>query len=144
MPAYPPVLTIYYGLYYENSLDIVSYVKELKITHEDIDAEKSGRDKKTGIMKRSRVNIAHTLDVTLRRVYQDTVTSIQGALQSYPRYKVQYRSPCGGLRTRKAYTSTINFGAQRYDRNTGMCYYDGVNFKMIEWGGENDDTGGSE
>ena len=34
--------------------------------------------------------------------------------------------------TKSFYTSQRPFGAQRYNRNSGTPYYDGVSFSMIE------------
>ena len=135
----PPVLEIDYGANYENTRDITEYVKELKITHEDIDASKSGRDTDTGIMKRTVVVKVHTLNVTLRRITQAEAFIIRNAVMNTenPFYYVKFRSPCAGngeLRRKQAYTSTINWGAQRYDRLNGRCFYDGVTFNIIETG----------
>jgi hypothetical protein len=38
----------------------------------------------------------------------------------------------GAQVTKSFYTSTVPFGAQRLNRETGAPYYDGVAFSMIE------------
>ena len=136
MSANPPVVKIHYGATYENVLDITQYIKELRIIHEDIDSKNSGRDTDTGIMVREIVKKVHTLEVALRRVTQSELHDIHVAVQniSNPFFQVEYRGPCTGVRTRLAYVSTMNFGAQRYNKRTGNCYYDGATFKIIERG----------
>ena len=126
----------------DNNLhDFAEWVSELKITHEDIDSEKSGRDVDTGEMKRKRIAQKHTLEVKMvNRLPQtkarEVFKCIYGThIAERKRYffNAWYQSPCADEPAEKTfYCSKINFGAQRYDRNTNQCYYDGMTFNLIQ------------
>ena len=136
-----PKLVIHYGANYENVRDITRYVKELKITHEDIDAKGAGRDSNTGVMVRSIQQRVHTFEIVLRRVTQSEIRAIHTAVMNVhnPFFRVDYLAPCATNRTRTAYVSTMNYGAQRYNKKTNVTFYDGVSFKIIERGGDGND-----
>ena len=120
-----------------NLRDFSEFVSELQIQHNDIDGEKAGRDKCTGKMVRVFKTNKHTLNIKMvNRLPQSVANKVFAQIYSTSdrqSFYAYYQGPCGdGLRRRNFYCSTINFGAQRYDRATGKCYYDGMNFNIIE------------
>lgn len=118
--------------------DLSDWVAELNITHEELDTEKSGRDKDTGIMKRTYVSTKHTLAVKMvNHLPPDIVDIIHDVLYSSTSrvsFRVKWRSPCvnEGIWDTEMYCATINYGAQRYDRMRDEIFYDGTTFTCIQ------------
>ncbi len=121
-----------------NFHDYSEFVSELQIAHNDVDGEDAGRDKHSGKMKRAYITCKHTLNVKLvNKLPQNVASKIFLLLRttgSKPSFYVRYQSPCStnGIVRKNFYCSTINYGAQRYDKNEGKCFYDGMNFNLIE------------
>lgn len=123
-------------------LDITNLIAEggLTIEHEDLDADKSGRNPETGMMERKRIAIKHTITVKLRRTYASDIDNIFRKIipnphpyNENPYFVAGFISPCANTAVTKImYVSTINYGAQRYNRQEDKIFYDGVTFKMIE------------
>ena len=113
--------------------DYTQYVEDLNIVHNDIDAEGSGRDVKTGKMNRTRIAQKHTLTVKLIQVSQSVARTIFHDLENATWLGVIYQSPCSNaLATKNFYCSSVNFGSQRYIRERDQTVYQGMNFKLIE------------
>ncbi len=120
-----PVLVI-------NGHDYAGMVSSLEITRNDMDAEGSGRDVQTGLMYRTRVASKLKCEVKLLPIQEDTHRRLIGDL-SEVFYDATIVDPATGARTaRTFYTSTLPFGAQRYNRETGKPYYSGMTFSMTE------------
>ena len=121
-----------------NIHDYSEFVSEIQIVHNDVDGEDAGRDKKTGKMKRALIAAKHTLNVKLiNGLPQNVVTKIYEYVHSSSNkqsFYAWYQSPCSANKVvrRNFYCSTINYGAQRYNRNENKCFYDGMNFNIIE------------
>lgn len=120
-----PTLTI-------NGHDYAAYVEELNLSRNDVDAEGSGRDVQTGLMYRARVASKLKAEVKLlpiqEAVHRRLLSDISGAF-----YSATVLDPAtGSPTTREFYTSTVPFGAQRYNRETGAPYYSGMTFSMTE------------
>lgn len=127
-------------------LDITTFIADggLQIEHNDLDAKNDntdgGREITTGLMARTRIANKHTLTVKLRRISAADAHRIFVLLipQPYdgntnPFLRGRYHSPCQNAGVSKIfYCSSINYGAQRYDRNTDDIFYDGMTFKLIE------------
>lgn len=125
MSVTKPVLTI-------NGHNYAAYVEELNMSRNDLDAEGSGRDAQTGLMYRTR--IASKLKATVK-FFQLQQAMMQQLLSdiSAPFYSAIVVDPSTGAQTTKTfYTSTVPYGAQRYNKETGAPYYDGVTFDMTE------------
>ena len=115
-----------------NGHDYAPLVEELNIINNDLDAEGSGRDVQTGLMYRTRIATKMKADVKLCRLQQAVQLQLSADI-SEPFYSATVLDPATGARVTKTfYTSTVPFGAQRYNRETGAPYYDGVTFSMIE------------
>ena len=120
-----PTLTI-------NGHDYAPLVEELNIVNNDLDADGSGRDVQTGEMFRTRIAVKQKWEVKLLRlpeaIHRQLLADIAGAF-----YSATVLDPVTGAQaTRTFYTSSVPFGAQRYDRSTGQAYYDGMTFSMTE------------
>lgn len=115
-----------------NSHDYAKYVEELNISSNDLDAEGSGRDTQTGLMYRTRVATKLKADVKLLRLQQSTLQQLLSDI-SGTYYSATVVDPRTGAQVNKTfYTATVPFGAQRYNKETGAPYYDGVSFSMTE------------
>lgn len=115
-----------------NGHDYAAYVEELNISRNDLDADGSGRDVQTGLMYRTRIATKMKVDVKLlplwQAVHKQLLTDI-----AEPFYSATVLDPATGSQAQKTfYTSSVPFGAQRYDRETGMPYYDGMSFSLTE------------
>ena len=115
-----------------NGHDYAPLVEELNITNNDLDAEGSGRDVQTGEMFRTRVATKLKATVKLLRLQQAQMLQLAADIAG-TYYCATVVDPTTGARVTKSfYTSERPFGAQRYNRETGAPYYDGVTFSMIE------------
>lgn len=115
-----------------NGHDYAAYVEELNISRNDLDAEGSGRDVQTGLMYRTRIGTKMKVEVKLfaiqETVHKQLLSDISGVF-----YTAKVVDPATGAQAEKSfYTSTVPFGAQRYNKETGKPYYSGMTFSMIE------------
>ncbi len=115
-----------------NGHDYARYVEELNPSRNDLDADGSGRDVQTGLMYRTRIAVKQKWEVKLLRlgeaVHRQLLEDISGQY-----YQATVLDPTTGREaTRTFYTSSVPFGAQRYDRSTGAPVYDGMSFSMTE------------
>ncbi len=115
-----------------NGHDYAAYVEELRPSRNDLDADGSGRDVQTGLMYRTRIAVKQKWEVKLLRlseaVHRQLLADISGAY-----YEATVLDPTTGAQsTRTFYTSSVPFGAQRFDRNAGAPVYDGMSFSMTE------------
>ena len=139
-----------------NGHDYARYVESLELSRNDLDADGSGRDVQTGLMYRTRIATKMKVDVKLLRLRYPHVKTgrlfflldlvvvsaagiafrnVNAALYSLISvFLMGYvLDPATGERTtRTFYTSSVPYGAQRYDRRTGAPYYDGMAFSMTE------------
>ena len=115
-----------------NGHDYAPLVEELNITNNDLDAEGSGRDVQTGLMYRTRIATKMKAEVKLLPLQQAQMLQLSADIAG-TYYSATVVDPTIGARVTKSfYTSERPFGAQRYNRETGAPYYDGVTFSMIE------------
>lgn len=115
-----------------NGHDYAEYVEELSLSINDMDAEGSGRDVKTGLMYRTRVASKLKAEVKMANMSQALAQQLKADLTPVY-YSAKVLNPVSGEQeTKTFYTSTIPFGAQRYDKETGAPYYSGLSFSMIE------------
>ena len=120
-----PVLTI-------NGRDYAAYVRELNLSRNDLDADGSGRDVQTGLMYRTRIASKLKAEVKLldlpEATHRQLLADVSGVY-----YDATVLDPATGEpTTRTFYTSTVPFGAQRYDRESGAPRYSGMSFSMTE------------
>lgn len=115
-----------------NGHDYAPLVESLEISRNDLDADGSGRDVQTGLMYRTRIASKMKVEVKLLRLKQDKMQQLASDI-SGTYYNATVVDPSTGAQVQKSfYTSTVPFGAQRYNRETGAPYYDGVSFSMTE------------
>ena len=115
-----------------NGHDYARYVESLELSRNDLDADGSGRDVQTGLMYRTRIATKLKAEVKLLKLQQDAHRQLLADL-SPAFYEATVIDPATGARTtRTFYTSSVPFGAQRYNRETGAPYYEGMTFSMTE------------
>ena len=115
-----------------NGHDYAPYVLELNPSRNDLDADGSGRDVTTGPMYRTVVATKLKADVKLLRIRQDIMARLAADLAG-EYYSATVVDPATGAQVTKTfYTSAVPFGAQRYNKESGVPYYDGVTFSMTE------------
>ena len=120
-----PTLTI-------NGHDYAAYTASLELSRNDLDADGSGRDVQTGQMVRTRIATKLKADVKMHRLQQPLMIQLMADLAAAT-YTARLVDPATGAAVNKTfYTSTVNQGAQRYNRETGAPFYDGVSFSMTE------------
>lgn len=115
-----------------NSHDYAPYVEALEASQNDLDAEGSGRDVQTGVMLRTRIATKLKVEVKMLRLQQAVMQQLIGDISGVY-YQATVLNPVTGAQVTKSfYTATRPFGAQRYNKETGAPYYDGVTFSMTE------------
>lgn len=120
-----PTLTI-------NNHDYAAYIEELTPSRNDLDADGSGRDVQTGEMFRTRIATKQKWDVKMLRLGEDIHKQLLADIGGVY-YQATVLDPVTGAQATKTfYTSSVPFGAQRYDKESGKPYYDGVTFSMTE------------
>ena len=125
MSVTKPVLII-------NNHDYAALVEELNLSRNDLDAEGSGRDVQTGLMYRTRITSKMKVTVKFFQLQQATMQQLLSDI-AQPFYSATVVDPATGAQVTKTfYTSTVPYGAQRYNKETGAPYYDGVTFDMTE------------
>ena len=107
-------------------VDYTELVEELKPSVNGLNAEGSGRDVQTGRMTRTKIADKWKVEVKMLRLDESAMNSLKNTLQ-----KVSYTATAGPA-SGTFYTDTIPFGSQRYDKETGQSYFDGVAFSMTE------------
>lgn len=115
-----------------NGHDYAQYVEELTPSRNDLDADGSGRDVQTGLMYRTRIAVKQKWDAKMlplsETIHKQLLSDISGVY-----YNVTVLDPATGTTASKTvYTSSVPFGAQRYDKETQKPYYDGMTFSMTE------------
>lgn len=120
-----PVLTI-------NGHDYAQYVEDLTPSRNDLDADGSGRDVQTGLMYRTRIATKQKWDVKMlplgETIHNQLLSDISGVY-----FDAVVLDPTTGATASKTfYTSSVPFGAQRYDKESKKPYYDGMTFSMTE------------
>ena len=115
-----------------NDHDYADYVEELSMSRNDLDANGSGRDVQTGLMYRTRIASKLKADVKMldipEVVHQQLLADISGVF-----YEATVLDPVtGDQSTRTFYTSSVPFGAQRFDKDSGAPKYSGMSFSMTE------------
>ena len=115
-----------------NGHDYAPYVEALEMSKNDLDADGSGRDAQSGLMFRTRVATKLKAEVKLLRLRQPVMQQLLADIAGVY-YSATLLDPRTGAQVTKSfYTATVPFGAQRYDRDSGQPYYDGVTFSMTE------------
>jgi hypothetical protein len=115
-----------------NGHDYAQYIEELTPSRNDLDAEGSGRDVQTGTMYRTRIGTKQKWEVKMLRLtealHRQLIADINPVF-----FNITVLDPVTGARaTKTVYTSTVPFGAQRYDRESGAPVYDGMTFSLTE------------
>lgn len=115
-----------------NSHDYAPLLEELSISRNDLDAEGSGRDVQTGEMFRTRVASKLQISVKFLRLQQADHLRLLGDLAPVF-FPVTVLDPATGQQaTKTVYVSQVPYGVQRYNKRTGMPFYDGMTVSLTE------------
>ena len=120
-----PTLTI-------NGHDYAQYVEKLSISRNDLDADGSGRDVQTGEMFRTRIASKMKVEVSMLRLPQSVHRQLLADISPVFYSATVIDPETGSATTRSFYSSTVPFGAQRYNREAGVPEYIGMTFSMTE------------
>ena len=115
-----------------NGHDYAPYVSALEISRNDLDAEGSGRDVQTGLMYRTRIATKLKCEVQMLALQQTVHKRLLADLSPVFFNATVIDPDTGQQATKTFYTSTVPFGAQRYNRETGAPYYSGMTFAITE------------
>lgn len=115
-----------------NGHDYAQYVGELSPSRNDLDADGSGRDVQTGLMFRKRIATKLKVEVKFLRLSETIQKQILADIKPAFYSATVINPETGQQVTKTFYTSTVPYGAQRYDKDTGAPFYDGMSFSMTE------------
>ena len=107
-------------------VDYTRYVEELSLSINGLNADGSGRDVQTGLMKRVKIADKWKAEIKLLRISEDVMNTLKATLK-----QTSY-SATAGEASGTFYTDTIPFGSARWDKSANKTYYDGVAFTMTE------------
>lgn len=112
--------------------DYTAFVEELSPVRNDLDADGSGRNLLDGLMYRKRIAQKDKWIVKFLKLPELVMKSIAEDIN--PEYvKITMLDPkTNRILTKTYYTSTLTYGAQRFDKNKGYTYYEGCTFAMTE------------
>ena len=110
-----------------DGVDYTEHVEELNLSLNGLNADGSGRDVQTGLMKRVKIADKWKAEVKLLPgIPEEIMNSLRDALK-----KTQYPATAG-IASGDFYTDTVPFGALRWNKDDGKTYYDGVAFTMTQ------------
>lgn len=114
------------------SHDYTAFIEELTPVRNDLDADGSGRNILDGLMYRARTAQKDKWTVKFLRLPELIMKSIAEDIN--PEYvQITMLDPkTNSLLTKTYYVSTLNYGAQRWDKSNNTTYYVGCNFNMTE------------
>lgn len=113
-----------------NGHDYTEYVKELKPSLNDLDADGSGRNLLDGLMYRKRIATKCKWTVTFLRLDETLMSQLLNDMNSQYVSVTLLEAKTNRHIQRTYYTSTINQGIQRYV--DGKTVYDGVTYDLTE------------
>lgn len=112
--------------------DFTEYVAEIKPENNDLDADGSGRDIHTGLMFRTKITDKDKLEVTMLRLWEDTMKTLRKALKPAFVNVTFLDSETNTQATKTMYCSSISQGIQVYDKSRKKTYYEGASFQLTE------------
>ena len=98
----------------------------------DLDADGSGRNLLDGLMYRTRIAQKDKWTVKFNRLPELVMKSIAEDIDPAFVSITMLDPKTNRVLTKVYYTSTLTYGAQRYNRNNGTTFYDGCTFNMTE------------
>ena len=115
-----------------NGHDYAEYVEELTPSRNDLDADGSGRDVQTGLMHRTRIAQKQKWDVKMGKLNEDVHKQLLADINPSWFEATTIDPFTGAQATRTYYVSSVPFGAQSYDLDSGKPCYTGMTFSMTE------------
>lgn len=121
-----------------NGHDYSAYIKEIKPSLEDVDADGTGRDILTGRMYRSRIGSFNKWTISMLRLTPTLLRQLETDMSAEFFSATLLESETDSHVSRVYYRgASFNKGVQRYIRSgtrEGYTVYDGVTFSLIERG----------
>ena len=94
-------------------VDYTRYVEELSLSINGLNADGSGRDVQTGLMKRVKIADKWKAEIKLLRISEDVMNALKATLK-----ETSY-SATAGEASGTFYTDTIPFGSARWNKDDG-------------------------
>lgn len=104
----------------------------LQPVRNDLDADGSGRNLLDGLMYRTRIAQKDKWAVKFNRLPELIMKSIAEDIDPVYVNITTLDPKTNRVLTKVYYTSTLTYGAQRYDKSRGITVYDGCTFNMTE------------
>ena len=112
--------------------DFTTWLEELEPVREDMDSDEAGRNLLDGLMYRARIAQKKKWRAKFLRLPAPIMKDISKAIGG-EFAQITFLDPdTDRVITKEYYTSTLNYGAQKYSRSDEMTVYDGCNFNMTE------------
>lgn len=114
--------------------DYTTFLAEdgLQPVRNDLDADGSGRNLLDGLMYRTRIAQKDKWAVKFNRLPELIMKSIAEDVDPVYVNITTLDPKTNRVLTKVYYTSTLTYGAQRYDKSRGITVYDGCTFNMTE------------
>lgn len=114
--------------------DYTAFLAEdgLQPVRNDLDADGSGRNLLDGLMYRTRIAQKDKWAVKFNRLPELIMKSIAEDIDPVYVNITTLDPKTNRVLTKVYYTSTLTYGAQRYDKSRGITVYDGCTFNMTE------------
>lgn len=114
--------------------DYTAFIAEdgLQPVRNDLDADGSGRNLLDGLMYRTRIAQKDKWAVKFNRLPELIMKSIAEDIDPVYVNITTLDPKTNRVLTKVYYTSTLTYGAQRYDKSRGITVYDGCTFNMTE------------
>lgn len=114
--------------------DYTAFLAEdgLSPVRNDLDADGSGRNLLDGLMYRTRIAQKDKWTVKFNRLPELIMKSIAEDVDPEFVSITMLDPKTNRVLTKVYYTSTLTYGAQRYNRSDGTTFYDGCTFNMTE------------
>lgn len=114
--------------------DYTTFLAEdgLQPVRNDLDADGSGRNLLDGLMYRTRIAQKDKWAVKFNRLPELIMKSIAEDIDPVYVNITTLDPKTNRVLTKVYYTSTLTYGAQRYDKSMGITVYDGCTFNMTE------------
>ena len=127
------------------SHDYTQYVAELAPSRNDLDADGSGRDVKTGIMKRTPIAMKYKVDVQMLPLEETLHTQLcRDLMYRNPDSHTNLDKPDAFITvtvldpatntqsSKTVYISNVNYGSQLFRPSENKTYYYGMSFSLTE------------
>lgn len=114
------------------SHDYTAYVQDLSPVENDIDASGSGRNLLDGKMYRTRIATKYKISIKFLKIPEAIMKTLAEDLDADFVQITWLRPKTNVITTEEFYNATLTCGVQRYNRNNGICYYEGATIDITQ------------